>query len=257
MPSPCRECSLRGACLPHLIGEQHDSHLERLVYARRKVGAGEALLHAGDAFGSLYAIFGGSFKGRAADGSGREQVTGFFMKSELLGLDGIGSGAHHVSALALEESIVCAMPYRLIEEIGRELPALQRGLHAALSREIVREQGMMLVLGALRAEERLAAFLLNLSRRFRRLGYSGSEYCLRMTREDIGSYLGLTTETVSRLFTGLHRAGVLDVRQRHLRLLEPDRLERLARGVSLADGAPQLTPDLRGLEGVRPDAGPG
>jgi CRP/FNR family transcriptional regulator len=248
MPSPCSLCNLRGACLPRLIGKEHDMHLERLVYARRRVGTGEALFHAGDVFNSVYAVFNGSFKARAIDRQARGQVTGFFMQGELLGLDAIGSGRHHLTALALEDSAVCAMPYRLIEEIGRELPALQRGLHAALAQEIVREQGMMLVLGAMRAEERVAAFLLNLSLRFRRLGYSGREYRLRMTREDIGSYLGMTTETVSRLFTNLRHAGILAVQQRRLRVLDPARLESLAHGLRLPEGAYVF----EGLRAARP-----
>jgi CRP/FNR family transcriptional regulator len=228
MPSPCASCSLRGACLPRLIGAEHDAHLERLVYARRRLRAGEALFHAGDAFASVYAVFSGSFKARAADAQAREQVTGFHMAGELLGLDGFAGGRHQVSALALEDSVVCALPHALIDEIGREVPALQRGLHAALAQEIVREQCMMLVLGAMRAEERLAAFLLSLSRRFARHGYSPHEYTLRMTREDIGSYLGLTTETVSRLFTGLREAGVLEVNHRRLRILDAGQLEARA-----------------------------
>lgn len=240
MSSACSSCSLRDGCLPHLIGEAHDAHLKRLVYARRRVRAGEVLFHAGDVFESLYAVFSGSFKARAADVRAREQVTGFYLLGELLGLDGFASGRYQVSALALEESVVCVVPRALIEEIGREVPALHRGLRAALAQEIVREQRMMQLLGGMRAEGRLAVFLLDLSQRFARHGYSAHEYSLRMTRKDIGGYLGLTAETVSRLFRGLREAGVLEVQQRRLRILDTARLASPMRGQRLPQGVPAL-----------------
>ena len=127
-----------------------------------------------------------------------EQVTGFQMAGEMLGLDGIGSGRYNGNAVALEDSEVCVLPFAMIEELGREVPAIQRNLHTVLSREIVRDHGVMMLLGSMSAEERLAAFLINLSRRFTARGYSSSDFYLRMTREEIGSYLGLKLETVSR-----------------------------------------------------------
>jgi CRP/FNR family transcriptional regulator, anaerobic regulatory protein len=174
----------------------------------------------------VYAIRSGFFKSSLLDREGREQVTGFFMGGELLGMDGIG-GNYHGTAIALEDSEVCVLPYALIEEMSRDIPALQRQLHAVLAREIVRDHGVMMLLGSMRAEERLATFLLNLSRRFVRRGYSSSDFHLRMTREEIGSYLGLKLETVSRLFSSFQKDGLIDVQQKHVRIRDSEGLERL------------------------------
>ena len=136
--------------------------VESIVYARRRVKRGERLFNAGDEFTSVYAIRSGFFKTSLIDGDGREQVTGFFMGGELLGMDGLGCGSYKGSAIALEDSEVCVMPYSLIEEMARDVPSLQRHLHAVLAREIVRDHGVMMLLGSMRAEERLATFLINL-----------------------------------------------------------------------------------------------
>lgn len=228
MASRCASCNLRGVCLPRAVPAEDDARLERLVYARRRVRPGETLFRCGDRFASLYAVHGGFFKTEASSGDGRERVTGFFMAGELLGLDGIGTGKYHVSAVALTEGIVCVMPFALVQELSREVPALQRELHGALSREIVRDHEVMMMLASMRAEERLAAFLVNLSLRFRRRGYSPWEFNLHMTREEIGSYLGLSVETVSRLFTRFQEQGMVALRHRQVRLVDPDRLRALA-----------------------------
>jgi CRP/FNR family transcriptional regulator len=151
---------------------------------------------------------------------GREQVAGFHMAGDLLGLDAIGSGTHTCDTVALEDSEVCEIPFPYLEQLSRELPSLQHQLHRIMSREIVRDYGVMLLLGSMSAEERLAAFLLNLSQRFATRGYSLSEFRLRMTREEIGSYLGLKLETVSRAFSGFQDRGLIDVRQKHVRILD-------------------------------------
>jgi len=119
------------------------------------------------------------------------------------------------------------MPFHLIEEMSREIPALQRQLHAVLAREIVRDHGVMMLLGSMRAEERLATFLINLSRRFVRRGYSASDFHLRMTREELGSYLGLKLETVSRLFSQFQKDGAIKVEQKHVRIVDLAKLEAL------------------------------
>ncbi len=197
-----------------------------IVYTRRRIGRGEHLFRAGDESRCLYAIRSGFFKTSLIDDDGREQVTGFFMAGELLGMEGFGGGGYKDRAIALEDSDVCAMPYSLIEEIGREVPSLQRRLHSVLGREIVRVHGIMLLLGSMSAEQRLAAFLLDLSRRFLRRGYSGSRFLLRMTRAEIGSYLGLKLETVSRLFAAFHQDGLLDVRHKEVSIVDLQGLER-------------------------------
>jgi CRP/FNR family transcriptional regulator len=152
------------------------------------------------------------------------------MGGELLGMDGIGSGRHNGTAVALEDSEVCVMPYALVERMARDYPELQRHLHAVLSREIVRDHGVMMLLGSMRAEERLAAFLSNLSKRFLRRGYSPSDFNLRMTREELGSYLGLKLETVSRLFSQFQKDGLIAVEQKHVRILDIAGLEELLAG---------------------------
>ena len=223
----CAGCNLRETCLPEGLSADEMLRMENLVYSRRKVKRGEALFRAGDRFSSVYAIRVGFFKTALMHADGREQVTGFQMPGELLGLDGIGAGSHSSNAVALEDCEVCVLPFALIEEIGREIPALQRHLQSVLSREIVRDHGVMMLLGSMRAEERLAVFLINLSKRFLRRGWSASDFHLRMTREELGSYLGLKLETVSRLFSKFQEDGLLDVNQKHVRIADIGGLERV------------------------------
>lgn len=222
----CSSCNLRELCLPAGLCPEDLARIENVVYARRRLKRGEPLFNAGGSFSAVYAIRSGFFKTSLIDHDGREQVTGFFMGGELLGMDGIG-GAHHGTASALEDSEVCVLPYALIEDLSREIPALQRQLHAVLAREIARDHGVMMLLGSMRAEERLATFLLNLSRRFVRRGYSSTDFHLRMTRDEIGSYLGLKLETVSRLFSAFQKDGLIEVQQKHVRIRDIGGLERV------------------------------
>jgi CRP/FNR family transcriptional regulator len=221
----CGSCNLREMCLPGGVCLDELQRVENIVYARRRVKRGEPLFKAGDEFHSVYAIRSGFFKTSLIDNDGREQVTGFFMGGELLGMEGVGSGRYDGNAVALEDSEVCVMPFGLVEEMSRELPSLQRHLHSVLAREIVRDHGVMMLLGSMRAEERLATFLINLSRRFLRRGYSSSDFHLRMTREELGSYLGLKLETVSRLFSQFQKDGLIEVNQKHVRILDIAGLE--------------------------------
>jgi len=227
LESSCANCNLRELCLPMRIGEEDMARVEEIVFARRRLKRGDSLFEAGDAFNSLYAIRSGFMKTTVLNADGREQVTGFQMSGELLGLDGIGSGRYNGNAVALEDSEACVLPFALIEELGREVPAIQRNLHSVLSREIVRDHGVMMLLGSMSAEERLAAFLINLSRRFTARGYSPSDFFLRMTREEIGSYLGLKLETVSRLFSRFQADKLIEVQQKHVRILDIPGLEAL------------------------------
>ena len=216
-------------CLPKQIIDSDMARVEQLVFARRRLKRGDSLFKAGDEFHALYAIRSGFLKTTVLNADGREQVTGFQMGGELLGLDGIGVGRYNGNAVALEDSEVCVLPFALIEELGREIPAIQRNLHSVLSREIVRDHGVMMLLGSMSAEERLAAFLLNLSRRFTARGYSASDFHLRMTREEIGSYLGLKLETVSRLFSRFQTDGLIEVQQKHVRIVNIPGLQALRR----------------------------
>ena len=209
----CAACNLREVCLP--CGAQDLGRFDGMVYTRRRVKRGDILYRAGETFESLYAVRSGFFKSSAVLTDGRDQVTGFYMAGEIVGMDGIGSNRHSGDVTALEDSEVCVIPYDRLAELG-----LQPELHKVMSRALVHDQGVMMLLGTMRAEERLAAFLLNLSQRFVARGYSPSEFHLRMTREEIGSYLGLSLETVSRLFSRFHAEELISVQQRHVRILD-------------------------------------
>ena len=226
----CSSCNLRELCMPLGMSDEQLDQLDAMVGARRAVPRGEPLFIAGTAFTSLYAVRTGFFKTSVSSEDGRDQVTGFHMAGELLGLDGIGTDRHTCDAIALEDSQVCVIPYLQLEELSRELPDLQRHFHKIMSREIVRDHGVMLLLGSMRAEERLAAFLLNLTQRLQARGFSASSLILRMTREEIGSYLGLKLETVSRTFSKFQDDGILDVKQRQIRILDQDKLQGLVTG---------------------------
>ena len=223
----CSNCNLRELCMPVDVTEQDMDKLDSLVATRRKIRRGESLFSNGDRFDALYAIRTGFFKTRVTTEDGRDQVTGFQMAGEIIGLDGIVGDRHSCDAVALEDAEVCEMPYGRIEELSREVPALQTHVHKIMSREIVREHGVMLLLGSMRAEERLAAFLLNLVQRLHARGFSRSELVLRMTREEIGSFLGLKLETVSRTFSKFAEDGLIEVKHRHVRILDIEALRTL------------------------------
>ena len=221
----CSNCNLRELCLPMgLKGDELDK-IDEVVAVRRKVKRGTRLYSNGEKFTSLYAIRTGFFKTCITTEDGRNQVTGFQMAGEIMGLDGIVNDHHACDAVALEDAEVCVMPFDRIEELSREVVSLQRHVHKIMSREIVREHGVMLLLGSMRAEERLAAFLLNLVQRLHARGFSQSELLLRMTREEIGSYLGLKLETVSRTFSKFVEEGIVEVKQRHVRIVNTEALK--------------------------------
>ena len=221
----CSNCNLRELCMPMGLKAEELEKIDAVVATRRKVKRGARLYTNGDKFTSLYAIRTGFFKTCITTEDGRNQVTGFQMAGEIIGLDGIVREYHTCDAVALEDAEVCVMPFEQIEELSREVVALQRHVHKIMSREIVREHGVMLLLGCMRAEERLAAFLLNLVQRLHARGFSQSELLLRMTREEIGSYLGLKLETVSRTFSKFVEDGMVEVKQRHVRILDTDGLK--------------------------------
>jgi CRP/FNR family transcriptional regulator len=214
-------------CLP--MGLDHDElhQLDAVISRRRRVLKGEALYNMGEKFSHLYAIRVGHFKTTHLDASGSEQVIGFQMSGELLGFDAISTDEHNCNALALEDSEVCDVPFDQLETLFRDIPSLQRQFHRMMSKEITREQSLMLLLGNMRAEQRLAAFLMNLSGRYARRGYSAREFQLRMTREEIGSYLGLTIESISRLLTRFRKLGLLEVEQKLIRIVDIDRLKSM------------------------------
>jgi CRP/FNR family transcriptional regulator, anaerobic regulatory protein len=223
----CSNCNLRELCMPVGFNADDMQRLDDVVATRRRVRQGEHLFSNGDHFTSLYAIRTGFFKTCVSTEDGREQVTGFQMAGEIIGLDGIVTDFHSCNAVALEDADVCVMPFANVEDLSREFPVLQRHVHKIMSREIVRENSVMMLLGNMRAEERLAAFLLNLVQRLHARGFSQSELVLRMTREEIGSYLGMKLETVSRTFSKFSEDGIIEVKQRYVHILKPDALKKI------------------------------
>ena len=228
----CSNCNLRELCMPVGLSDSDMQRIDDIVATRRKIKRGTPLFRNGERFTSLYAIRTGFFKTCVATEDGRDQVTGFQMAGEIIGLDGIVNDQHTCDAVALEDAEVCVMPFERIEDLSREVTSLQHHVHKIMSREIVREHGVMLLLGSMRAEERLAAFLLNLVQRLHARGFSQSELILRMTRDEIGSYLGLKLETVSRTFSKFVEEQLVEVKQRYVRILNADGLRQIVNNPS-------------------------
>ncbi|BCK86558.1 transcriptional activator protein Anr [Sideroxyarcus emersonii] len=226
----CSSCNLRELCLPVDLDGVEMQRLDALTSLKRAFRRGEYLYRSGEPFRALYAIRTGFFKTQVLHEDGREQVTGFQMPGEIIGLDAICSDAHSCDAVALEDSEICEIPFAQLEALSRELPSLQRHLHKIMSREIVRDHGIMMLLGSMRAEERLATFLLNLSQRFSARGYSPNAFHLRMTRQEIGSYLGLKLETVSRTLSNFQECGLLNVKVREVEIMDMLRLRSFVGG---------------------------
>jgi CRP/FNR family transcriptional regulator len=231
----CGTCALRDVCLVEGLSAVELERLTGMVSQRRRVKRGEALFRNGDPFDAVYPVHFGFFKTRVTADDGREQITGFPMPGDVLGFDAISANSFRCDAIALEDAEVCVVPFRQLESLSREFDSLQRQLHRVLSREIVRDQGVMMLLGTMRAEQRVATFLLSLSRRFTQRGFSHTEFILRMTREEIGNYLGLKLETVSRTLSRLQEEGVISVAQKRLRIEDAKRLHEIAGAVSDPD----------------------
>ncbi|HWI78887.1 MAG TPA: helix-turn-helix domain-containing protein [Ramlibacter sp.] len=222
----CSTCHLKDVCLPCGLAGPDVQRLDALMFSRRRVKEGQALYSEGDTFQFIYAVRSGTFKSSSTLRDGREQVTGFQMGGELLGLDGLANGSYASSATALEDAEVCAIPYAHLSESTAAKSELQHVVSRLMSREIVREHSLMMLLGSMNAEERLAAFLLNLSQRMRARGYSASDFHLRMSRAEIGSYLGMKLETVSRTFSSFQHQGLLAVDKKHVRITDLQGLTR-------------------------------
>ncbi|MEX5684139.1 fumarate/nitrate reduction transcriptional regulator Fnr [Pseudomonas silesiensis] len=226
----CSKCTVLELCLPLGLTNEEAERLDKLIAQRFKVKKGAALYRTGDPLRSLYAVRIGSFKTNALSIDGREQVTGFQMPGETLGLDAISTDVHSCNAFALEDSEVCPIPFAQLERLARELPSLQHNLNKILSREIVRDHDMLMLLGNMNANERLAAFLLNLSQRLSMRGYSPREFVLKMRREEIASYLGLRLETVCRGLAHLREQDFVIVAGRDVKILNMEGLKQLVAG---------------------------
>lgn len=223
----CATCSMRSACMPQTLNAQELSRFDSIVSATRLVKRGDAIYRANDPFQSIYAIRSGSFKTVVLHRDGREQVTGFHLAGEVLGLDGVCTERHSSNAIAIEDSSVCIIPYALLEAMCAESKKLQQQVLRMMSGEIVRESSLMMLLGTMSAEQRVAAFLLNLSGRMKARGYSPAEFNLRMTREEMGNYLGMKLETVSRMFSKFQRDGLVQTHGKQIRIVNLDALGRV------------------------------
>ena len=224
----CLGCSLRKICMPVDVDEPAAKALfEQLITTRIRLRKGDVLFRAGDRFTALYAIRLGSCKTVMLSDEGNEQVAGYHLPGEIIGVEGMGNDVHGCQAIALEDTEVCTLPFDRVERLAREDVSFQRRLYRLLSGAIARERTTSLMLGTMRAEQRLASFLLDLANRYQMRGYSSSEFVLRMTREEIGSHLGLKLETVSRLFSRFDEEGLIQVQGKIVKLVDRIGLQQL------------------------------
>lgn len=227
--SSCKSCSLRTVCAVNPDELSCSRQMDDLILGYRHVKKGEALYRAGDAFSNLYAVRTGSYKKVTLLADGREQVTGFYVSGELLGADGIATDHYASDVVALEDSSVCVMPFDLLELLSREVKAVQHNVFRMLSADLVRESNALILLGTMTADERVAAFLLDLSSRWQARAYSPNAFGLRMTREETGSFLGLKLETVSRTLSRFQKQGLIKVRGKEVEILDLPGLNQVAR----------------------------
>jgi len=215
--------------------------LDNIVKRNRPLHRGDHLFRSGERFRSLYVVKTGSVKTYSPSEEGGEQVLGFHLPGEIIGLDAIDKGVHACSAKVLETSAICEVPFHRFEELSSSIPSLQHQMYRLLSKEISQDTEMLLLLGKKSAEERLAAFLISMSRRLRKRGLCATDFFLSMSRHEIGNYLGLAVETVSRLFTRFQDEGLLRVDRKHVELLDLDSLEAIVIGVPPDDHQQHLT----------------
>lgn len=223
----CSTCMMGSVCRPVGMPSTEVAKLDELVKERLRVEKGQPLFQHGTALDALFSVRTGSMKSQIVEASGQQQITGFFLPGEIVGLDGMLDGIHSSTAIAMEDSEVCVVKLEDIDEISRYVPSLQHQVRRLMSKEIARSHQVLLALGSMRSEQRLAAFLINLSQRLTALGYSPTDFVMRMSREEIGNYLGLTLETISRLFSRFARDGVIRVNQREVKILDMAALNEL------------------------------
>ncbi len=224
----CQSCSISKLCLPVMLIESEVEHLDAIVQRSRPLHKSEHLFSAGDDFECVYAIRSGSLKSYTISEDGIEQITGFHLPGEIVGLDAINAGHHPSFAKALETSAVCSIPFDKLQILAGEMPALQKQIFKVMSQEIREDQELLMLLNKKAADERLAAFLINLSQRFGRRGLSSLKFRLTMTRSDIGNYLGLAVETVSRLLTKFQQSDYIGVQDKEIEIADIKSLSDLA-----------------------------
>jgi CRP/FNR family transcriptional regulator len=223
----CASCPWRAACLPQGLNFVELGQFDKLIGRERYLKKGQPLFVAGNPFRALYALRSGAVRTTIVAEDGREQVAGYHILGEIVGMDGIATTRHACSAVATMETELCAVPFERLETLAQTVPGLQRNLYRLLSQQLTDHHERMLMLGSMDARERLASFLLDLSDRYRRRGHSASALTLHLSREELGSYLGLKLETVSRGFSRLQAAGAVQVQGREIKLLDLPSLRTL------------------------------
>ena len=224
----CGDCRMNALCLPIALESSEIDRLNQIVERGRPLHKGDHIYHAGDTFRSIYAVRSGAIKGFTVNNDGVEQVTGFYLPGEIFGMDGIGHPNHLNSAVALETSAICEIPFSRMEELSSKIPSLQRHFFTLMSREITNDQQLITLLSRNSAEERVATLLTSISARNARRQLSGTRFRLPMSRADIGNYLGLTVETVSRVFSRFQKQQLLAVDKKEIEVLNPDQLKAMA-----------------------------
>ena len=232
----CSTCSLNALCLPLSLNTSDMNKLDDIIRRGRPIQKGQLLFHQGDAFQSVFAVRTGALKTYTLSSSGEEQITGFHLASELVGLAGYNSDAYPLTAKALETTTVCEIPLVQLENLADEMPGLRRQLMKTMGNEIRHDQSMMLLLSKKNAEERVASFLLNISQRYARRGFSATKFRLPMSRVDISNYLGLAVETISRVFTRFQKNELIETQGKEVTLLDIDTLQEMA-GMKSPDNA--------------------
>lgn len=220
----CKQCNLRELCFPHGMNDDELSNLDAVVEQPKPLHKNEFLYRDGDNSKAMYAVRSGCVKTMTESANGEEQIVGFHLAGELLGLDGFGSGQHTCNAVALETSSVCELPLDQLETLCHKLPGLQKQMRRIMGKEVADDHKMLLLLGKMTSEERLASFLLSLSGRMEERHWKDNEFNLSMPRQDIANYLGMAVETVSRLFAAFQNEKVIAVDRRHITILDMDRL---------------------------------
>ncbi len=226
----CSSCRLNELCLPIALNKSEIHQLDAIVERNRPYKKGDHLYRQSDEFKSVYAVRSGSFKSYFLSDSGQGRVTGFYLPGEIIGMDGIASQKYANSTSALEHSSICEIPFSQLERLSHELPSMQHHFFSIMGNEIAKDQQIHTLLSSYTAEERTASFLLGLSSRYARVSLSPTRFLLSMTRGDIGEYLGLTVETVSRIFTSLQKKGLISVNNREIELLDIDSLRKIVAG---------------------------
>jgi CRP/FNR family transcriptional regulator len=224
----CNNCRLSGICLPFSLESKEVEELDSIIQRSKPLQKGQHLYRESDRFESVYAVRSGTLKAYRTTDDGREQVTGFYFPGEILGMDGIANNAHASSARALETAAVCEIPFSSLEKLSADMPHLQRHFFQLMSREIAEDQQLITLLSKSSADERVAALLLSISTRNARRKLSASQFRLSMSRVDIGNYLGLTVETVSRVFSRMQKLNILRVENKEIEILDLDDLHNMA-----------------------------